>query len=598
MVTSLIPCSQPDALAREPEPAPGYREVEAFLNQLGARKYGHARARSLCDHLLHTRQILAQWSYPVWIQNAGALHSIYGTETDKKSLVPLNQRDTVQAFAGNSTERSIFLFCTVPRQAFLAALAQPKTTLGPANVCELLSSVGHRQESVNQRDLDALISIHMANYAEQAQAPDGGPGIWLDRLNGMARQLSGSTPPPAFLKAEAPLPSREQEEEARTWYVHGLDALKKSKYGEAANGFRTSSRFCSVWAEPTIWRAYLALQEGDFDAARQLSRLAQQQLLTVGVPWDKKLKDREWLWLSCALGRLAREPQRAISDGFARRFHSLTLRFGALDFPDHARRLSMPAKGMPPPLASPPAQPNAAEPLDARFQEYIGSFARNSKNAKMFHYPSLPSQPFFPPETFPLAIDLEANFQQIREEILAIDDVSFHEESEASIKRSGSWEVFMLYERGRKNQMNAEMCPTMTRIIERHNTVKTLAGLIYVSKMSPHSVIRPHHGPTNMRLRCHLGVQIPPGDCAIRVKDQVRCWEEGKCLIFDDFYEHEAWNRTDGLRKVLIVDVWHPGLSENERLLLEGLHRFAMAQTESLNKYWSGNEKARKANYD
>ena len=45
---------------------------------------------------------------------------------------------------------------------------------------------------------------------------------------------------------------------------------------------------------------------------------------------------------------------------------------------------------------------------------------------------------------------------------------------------------------------------------------------------------------------------------AIRVDREVRGWTEGGSLIFDDTYEHEAWNDTDGVRVVLFVDFVRP----------------------------------------
>ena len=85
---------------------------------------------------------------------------------------------------------------------------------------------------------------------------------------------------------------------------------------------------------------------------------------------------------------------------------------------------------------------------------------------------------------------------------------------------------------------------------------------------------------------------MPDGDCAIRVGDDTRRWREGACLVFDDYFEHEAWNRTTEDRIVLIVDLWHPDLSADEVRLLEGLHRYAYAQARQLNRYWSSNAAA------
>jgi aspartyl/asparaginyl beta-hydroxylase (cupin superfamily) len=49
-----------------------------------------------------------------------------------------------------------------------------------------------------------------------------------------------------------------------------------------------------------------------------------------------------------------------------------------------------------------------------------------------------------------------------------------------------------------------------------------------------------------------------PGQCRIRVGEDIRPWVEGKSLVFDDTFEHEAWNDTDGTRVVLFVDFKRP----------------------------------------
>jgi aspartyl/asparaginyl beta-hydroxylase (cupin superfamily) len=105
--------------------------------------------------------------------------------------------------------------------------------------------------------------------------------------------------------------------------------------------------------------------------------------------------------------------------------------------------------------------------------------------------------------------------------------------------------------------------------------------------------IDPHTGPTNLRLRCHLGLSIPDGDCGLTVAGETRRWREGTCLVFDDSLEHTAWNHTEAPRVVLIVDLWHPDLTPEEIAYLEGLHRFASYQAVSLSRYWTENAEAR-----
>jgi len=76
--------------------------------------------------------------------------------------------------------------------------------------------------------------------------------------------------------------------------------------------------------------------------------------------------------------------------------------------------------------------------------------------------------------------------------------------------------------------------------------------------------INPHTGTTNTRLVCHLPLIVPPG-CRFRVGNEVREWEEGKLLIFDDSIEHEAWNDGREDRTILIFDIWRPELSDQEK---------------------------------
>jgi aspartate beta-hydroxylase len=235
----------------------------------------------------------------------------------------------------------------------------------------------------------------------------------------------------------------------------------------------------------------------------------------------------------------------------------------------------------------------AIKPPDAaagrkRFHRYVEGLAGADGARAGAVYPDLPSRPWHEPQDFPLVSYLESNYAAIRDEILSLDAGRFHRESEG-IPRAGAWDVVFLYERGRRHDEVCNACPVTTRGVESYRTVRTSAGLIYVSRMRGSTHIEAHRGPTNLRLRCHLGIRVPDGDCAIRVGDETRRWEEGKCLVFDDYFDHEAWNHTEEDRLVLIVDVWHPGLSATEVTLLEGLHNHTFASARRLSRYWSTN---------
>ena len=222
-----------------------------------------------------------------------------------------------------------------------------------------------------------------------------------------------------------------------------------------------------------------------------------------------------------------------------------------------------------------------------RMESYVWSFLSNQGNPQMNFYPGLSARPFHDPQAFALARALENASVDICREVMSIAAKDYHAEVEDRLVAGGAWDVVLFYERGKKHLANCSRCPTVTRIIESHATVRTQAGLLYASKLNPGAHISCHCGPTNMRLRCHLGIEVPSGDCGIRVGGQTQRWVAGKCLVFDDSLEHESWNLTMDPRIVLIIDIWHPDLTPAEITYLEGLHRFVDSQAKSLYRGWS-----------
>ena len=85
----------------------------------------------------------------------------------------------------------------------------------------------------------------------------------------------------------------------------------------------------------------------------------------------------------------------------------------------------------------------------------------------------------------------------------------------------------------------------------------------------------------NLRLRVHLPLCGELGDsaaCGLRVGDETVRWTAGECLVFDDAFEHEAWNHTDVERGLLLFDVWHPEVSADERGAIRDMFEGARKQ--------------------
>ena len=115
------------------------------------------------------------------------------------------------------------------------------------------------------------------------------------------------------------------------------------------------------------------------------------------------------------------------------------------------------------------------------------------------------------------------------------------------------WQVFGLFDfpHGRPIATNVAKCPVTAALVAEHVPRHGAAGF---SVLAPRTRIRPHVGYQGDFLRCHLGLEIPDGDCGLRVGDTTRRWEEGRVLVFDDRHDHEAWNMSDASRAVLLID--------------------------------------------
>ena len=68
-----------------------------------------------------------------------------------------------------------------------------------------------------------------------------------------------------------------------------------------------------------------------------------------------------------------------------------------------------------------------------------------------------------------------------------------------------------------------------------------------------------------LRLRIHLGLKIPRGECGIEIGGNQLSWSEGEVLIIDDSFEHFVWNDSREERTIFILDIPHPDLTDLER---------------------------------
>ena len=171
--------------------------------------------------------------------------------------------------------------------------------------------------------------------------------------------------------------------------------------------------------------------------------------------------------------------------------------------------------------------------------------------------------PRFDPKVFPWIAQFEAHWRAIRTELEGVlrqraELQSFHDVSpdQQRISKGDDWKVFPFYVFGDPFAPNCARCPTTARLLQATPDIRNAMFSI----LSPHAYIPPHRGPTNGIIRIHLGLIVPGGvdTCRIRVDETLFGWEEGKCVVFDDYFEHEVWNDTERERVVLFFDVDRP----------------------------------------
>lgn len=217
-------------------------------------------------------------------------------------------------------------------------------------------------------------------------------------------------------------------------------------------------------------------------------------------------------------------------------------------------------------------------------REYLGDHPASApdprQRPRFLYFPGIPSQPYYPRARFPWHDAVEAATEwvvaELREVLAQPQQLEAFlgtpppgQSSQAMLQSSGprpaAWDAYFFHRHGERYAANAAACLRTAALLDSLplTRIREHAPETLFSVLSPGTHILPHTGVTNVRLVTHLPLIVPP-DCALRVGGQTHVWQEGRCVTFDDTFEHEAWNRSNDTRVVLIFDSWNPDLTEAE----------------------------------
>jgi aspartyl/asparaginyl beta-hydroxylase (cupin superfamily) len=178
-------------------------------------------------------------------------------------------------------------------------------------------------------------------------------------------------------------------------------------------------------------------------------------------------------------------------------------------------------------------------------------------------------------ELSPVVTAFEANHSAIKRELEAAwsERRAEFKDYEHYLTRQQDWQALYLFRKGALVEESAATAPTAFKVLKEYAVdTETLCPLLesHFSTLLPGASIKPHCDLWNFSINLHLAVDIPQ-NCGIRVAGETRAWEEGKCLLFDYSFEHEAWNNGTRPRTCLLVDLWHPDTTVPERKALVAL---------------------------
>ena len=171
---------------------------------------------------------------------------------------------------------------------------------------------------------------------------------------------------------------------------------------------------------------------------------------------------------------------------------------------------------------------------------------------------------------FPAGRDFAVAWEAIRGEALAVarrlqQVPRFHEimkeQTAISANDGRDWRLFILKAYGIENRENMAACPVLTSLIS------SLPGVLSASFsfMAPNKHIPAHRGPFRGVLRFYMPLAMPTAEdgspaAVLKIDGAEYRLTDGQCMLWDDTFPHEVWNRSDEVRTVLLLDVRRPNM--------------------------------------
>jgi beta-hydroxylase len=154
------------------------------------------------------------------------------------------------------------------------------------------------------------------------------------------------------------------------------------------------------------------------------------------------------------------------------------------------------------------------------------------------------------PNDYPFLKKVKDGFETILEEYNSV--TASPQQWMESYLHNGKWDVIGFKYEGKEIEETKKLFPKTNQIFE---SLKDRLHTCGFSIMRAGCEIYEHTNDNHDILRCHLCLITNP-NCALVVNDEVKKWEVGELLLFDDTNRHYAYNRGITDRIIVLFDFY------------------------------------------